>query len=116
VRDVRSYGLLIGIELETRGLPRRWMRGLLPRLVLLSLLKNQPFPLLAGFCQYEPNVLKLTPPLSITEQEVDQMCAAIEAVLRLPLRKLASSGLAQTLMPSRRSRLVATLGGTHEPV
>jgi 4-aminobutyrate aminotransferase-like enzyme len=84
VRDVRIHGLLIGIELDTARWPRRWFRKRLGSFYLLAMLRYRPFPLLMGFCQYEPNVLKLTPPLSITPEEVRRVCATITAVLKQP--------------------------------
>src|SRR5262249_37518573 len=88
VRDVRVHGLLIGIELDTARWPRRWFRKRLGAVYLLGMLRHRPFPLLIGFCQYEPNVLKLTPPLSITLEEVRRVCATITAVLKQPFYKV----------------------------
>jgi 4-aminobutyrate aminotransferase-like enzyme len=81
VRDVRVHGLLIAIELDTRRVPLRRLRNLTAWLPLLAMLRHQAFPLLVGYCQYEPNVLKLTPPLTITPDEVRQVCGTITAVL-----------------------------------
>ena len=61
--------------------------------VQAALLRDRSFPLFAGFCQYEPNVLKLTPPLSITPDEVRQVCATLVRVLRTPSYKLLSTAL-----------------------
>ena len=63
VRDVRVFGLLIAIELKIEGWPRRWLRKRLASLYLLGMLRHDSFPVFAGFCQYEPNVIKITPPL-----------------------------------------------------
>ena len=68
VREVRVFGLLIGIELDATRWPRRWFRKRLFRFYLLGMLRHRRFPVLVGFCQYEPNVLKITPPLT-TEPE-----------------------------------------------
>src|SRR5262249_34190822 len=81
VRDIRVHGLLIGIELDARRWPLCWFKKRIAFMYVLGLLQDKSFPLLAGFCQYEPNVLKLTPPLSIAETEVRQICATITAVL-----------------------------------
>jgi acetylornithine/succinyldiaminopimelate/putrescine aminotransferase len=94
VRAVRVHGLLIGIELDTARRPRRWFRKQLGSFYMLAMLRHRRFPLLIGFCQYEPNVLKLTPPLSITPEEVRQTCATITAVLRQPFYKILLRGLA----------------------
>src|SRR5262249_40122377 len=65
VREVRIYGLLIGIELDaSRGL-RRWFRKRLFWFYIYSMLRHPSYPVLVGFCQYEPNVLKITPPLTV---------------------------------------------------
>jgi acetylornithine/succinyldiaminopimelate/putrescine aminotransferase len=93
VREVRSFGLLIGIELEAGAGFRRWLSRVRQQLVLLAMLKHPRMPLLVGYCQYEPHVLKLTPPLSITEEEVENVCETISSVLRLPLSKAVWAGL-----------------------
>ena len=49
--------------------------------------------MLAGFCQYEPNVLKITPPLNVSPDEIRQACATIVDVLRRPLHKVLAAGL-----------------------
>jgi hypothetical protein len=41
-----------------------------------------------GFCQYEPHVLKFTPPLTITGDEVERVCETIVTVLRRPSHQL----------------------------
>jgi 4-aminobutyrate aminotransferase-like enzyme len=105
VRDVRVHGLLIGIELDTARWPRRWFRKRLGSFYLLGMLRHRPFPLLIGFCQYEPNVLKLTPPLSITPEEVRRVCATITAVLKQPFYKVllpALGALLKSSLPRKR--------------
>ncbi len=94
VREVRVHGLLIGIELDARRRPRRWFRRRLGSFYVLAMLRHRLFPLLIGFCQYEPNVLKLTPPLSITPEEVRQVCSTITAVLKRPFFKILFPALA----------------------
>jgi acetylornithine/succinyldiaminopimelate/putrescine aminotransferase len=88
VRDVRVYGLLIGIELDASGWPRRWFRKRLFWFYLSAMLRHRRFPVLVGFCQYEPNVLKITPPLTATPEEVREVCATIVDVLRRPFYRL----------------------------
>lgn len=90
VREVRCFGLLIGIEVNVDRYPYRWLRKLFSQLVLLAMLHHRTFPLVVGFCQYEPNVLKLTPPLSITEPEIRNVCDTIAAVLRSTFLRLAT--------------------------
>jgi acetylornithine/succinyldiaminopimelate/putrescine aminotransferase len=93
VRDVRVHGVLIGIELATDRWPLRLFKTKIAFIYLLGLLRHQPFPLLVGYCQYEPNVLKLTPPLSITATEVRQTCTTLRAVLNKSPSKLLLSAL-----------------------
>jgi acetylornithine/succinyldiaminopimelate/putrescine aminotransferase len=93
VRDVRVFGLLIGIELDARRWPQRWLRKRLAALYLLSMLRHDQFPVLAGFCQYEPNVLKITPPLNASPDEIRRACATIVDVLSRPLHKVLAAGL-----------------------
>ena len=65
VREVRGLGLLVGLELKTRVQP-----------TLQALLERGVLALPAG-----PTVLRLLPPLIITYTELEQVVAAIEAVL-----------------------------------
>src|SRR5262249_4920099 len=88
VREVRAFGLLIGIELDTSGWPRRWFRKQAGSVYVMNLLRHTPFPVFVGYCQYEPHVLKVTPPLTIAPEEVRQVCEAVAAVLRRPPHKL----------------------------
>lgn len=91
VRDIRVFGLLAGIELRTPGSPRGWRARLATQLYLLGLLNHRPYRVIAGFCQYEPHVLKLTPPLTIEREEIDAACEALAAVLHTPLPRLAAA-------------------------
>ncbi len=65
VREVRGLGLMIGIELREKAAP--YLRALLDRGVIA---------LPAG-----PSVIRLLPPLVITEDELEQVALALEAVL-----------------------------------
>jgi acetylornithine/succinyldiaminopimelate/putrescine aminotransferase len=94
VREVRAYGLLIGIELDIGRWPRRWLRKRLAPLCLLSMLRHRRYPVLAGFCQYEPNVLKITPSLTVGQDEIRAVCATITDVLKRPLYRLLAAALA----------------------
>jgi acetylornithine/succinyldiaminopimelate/putrescine aminotransferase len=105
VRDVRVYGLLLGIELDTARWPRRWFRKRLYSFYLLSMLRHPRYPVLAGFCQCEPNVLKITPALTVAPEEIRQVCATIREVLRRPFYQLlgtALGGLIRSLGLRRR--------------
>ncbi|MEZ6069202.1 MAG: aminotransferase class III-fold pyridoxal phosphate-dependent enzyme [Pirellulales bacterium] len=97
VRAVRCFGLLIGIELGSDAWLRRRRGRWLDQLYLLAMLRHRTFPLLMGFCQYEPHVLKLTPPLSISEQEVRQVCATIGDVLHRPMTHVALAEAARAV-------------------
>jgi acetylornithine/succinyldiaminopimelate/putrescine aminotransferase len=100
VREVRAFGLLIGVELDTRRWPRRWLGKQLAALSLLAMLRHARFPVLAGFCQYEPKVLKITPPLDATPDEIRAACRTIVEVLNAPLPKVLAAGLFGLLKPS----------------
>src|SRR5262249_12937344 len=93
VRQVRVYGLLIGIELDARRWPRRWFRKRLFWFYLFGMLRHPRYPVLVGFCQYEPNVLKITPPLTVAPAEVREVCATIVEVLNRPFYRLLAAAL-----------------------
>jgi acetylornithine/succinyldiaminopimelate/putrescine aminotransferase len=93
VRAVRTFGLLIAIELHVPAWLPRPIAKKIPFLYIYELLSNRSFPLFFGYCQYEPNVLKFTPPLSIATEEIERACDTIGYVLRKPLYKLLSSTL-----------------------
>jgi acetylornithine/succinyldiaminopimelate/putrescine aminotransferase len=82
VRVVRCYGLLIGIELNCgKSLIQRV--GLnAAQLYLLQMMNHSRCPVLMGFCQYEPHILKFTPPLTVTEEEVVSVCKTIADTLK----------------------------------
>jgi len=105
VLDVRCYGLLIGIEINIALRPYRWLKKLSSQLFLLAMLHHRPFPLVVGFCQYEPSVLKLTPPLSITEQEIRNVCDAIATALRSSYLRLATIGILHAVVRPQLERL-----------
>jgi acetylornithine/succinyldiaminopimelate/putrescine aminotransferase len=99
VRDIRVFGLLIGIELDAAPWPRRWLRKRLSSIYLFSMLRHANFPVFAGFCQYEPNVLKITPPLDVSPDEIRQACATIIDVLRRPLPRVLATLLGGLFNP-----------------
>jgi acetylornithine/succinyldiaminopimelate/putrescine aminotransferase len=94
VRDVRVFGLLIGIELDAARWPQRWFAKKLFWFYLRAMLMHPAFPVLVGFCQYEPNVLKITPPLTTNADEIKAICATLGDVLRRPFWKLLASSAA----------------------
>ena len=90
VREVRNFGLLIGIELNTKYFLLPWLKKLIPQLYLLAMIRRKHFPVMMGFCQYEPNVFKFTPPLTTTPEEVEQICETIDKVIGMsPIRLVA---------------------------
>ncbi len=93
VREVRVYGLLIGIELDATRWPLRWFRKRLYSFYLYSMLRHRQFPVLVGFCQYEPNVLKITPALNVAPEQVRAMCATIVDVLQRPFPRLVAAAV-----------------------
>src|SRR5262249_5013492 len=117
VRDVRCHGLLLAIELATSGWARRWLRKNLAGLYLLAMLRDRSFPVFVGLCQYEPNVLKLTPPLTITPEEVRQVCGTIKRALRKPPAQLLISAAGSFVRGQWNRRLNnKTQEQSHEPV
>ena len=72
VAAVRSFGLLAGVELKPGLLGKTG-----PKLAILNMLHDRAFPVLCGFCQGEPHVLKLTPPLTATDDELDALCRTL---------------------------------------
>ncbi|WP_165074708.1 aminotransferase class III-fold pyridoxal phosphate-dependent enzyme [Paludisphaera rhizosphaerae] len=100
VRDVRVFGLLMAVELDVERGSRRWLRKRLGALYLLAMLQRKQNPLLAGFCQYEPNTLKITPPLNVEADEIDRACETIVEVLKRPFARVLLAGLIQLGKPS----------------
>src|SRR5262249_48219886 len=117
VRAVRGYGLLLAIELDTGGWVRRKFKKAVTWLYLVALLYDKSFRVFAGFCQYRSNVLKLTPPLSVTADEIRKACATISSVLNTPLIRLLPAAI-RGLFGSTRRRAAGDQEGkaTHEPV
>ncbi len=97
VREIRCYGLLIGIELNIQNSLIRRLGINMAQLYLLQMLWHPVNPILVGFCQYEPHVLKLTPPLSVTDDETDRICRTIADALRTSSLKLLLSGVSAML-------------------
>jgi acetylornithine/succinyldiaminopimelate/putrescine aminotransferase len=105
VREVRVFGLLIGIELNAARWPQRWFGKRLYSFYLFSMLRHRRYPVLVGFCQYEPNVLKITPALTVAPQEIREMCATITDVLKRPFHRLlagVAGGLLKSLVIRRK--------------
>jgi acetylornithine/succinyldiaminopimelate/putrescine aminotransferase len=104
VREVRVYGLLIGIELDIgRGLRRRF-RKLVNQVYIYNMLRHPTYPVLVGFCQYEPHILKITPALTAEPTEIQKACATILDVLTRPFYRLLISMCFGLLSSHRFSR------------
>ncbi len=100
VREVRVFCLLVGIELDTSRRLHRWLRKRLSALYLLGMLRHEHFPVFGGFCQYEPNVLKITPPLNVSPEEIRQVCATIVDVLKRPLPNVIAESVGSLIRSS----------------
>ena len=88
VRDIRCYGLLIGIELNCQNSLIQRLGLNAAQLYLLQMMNHASCPVLMGFCQYEPRILKFTPPLTVTEDEVKAVCRTIADTLRASTVKM----------------------------
>ena len=104
VRSIRVYGLLIGIELDRGSGPRRWLGKRLFWIYLFCMLRHKRNPVLVGFCQYEPNVLKITPSLTMTSEDIHNLCKTIIEVLHLPVHRLLATVLGGLVNPSKSGR------------
>ncbi len=93
VEDVRCFGLLIGIELDLRNTVTQRFGLNTAQLYLLKMMQHHRCPLLMGFCQYEPNILKLTPPLTVTSDEVTEITQTISDALRTSWLRLLTTGV-----------------------
>ncbi|MFO0426654.1 MAG: aminotransferase class III-fold pyridoxal phosphate-dependent enzyme [Planctomyces sp.] len=92
VRETRVFGLLIGIELNLDRTLLQKMRLNATHLFLAQMMRHPGFPLLMGFCQYEPSILKFTPPLSVTPDETEAACQAIGESLQSSTMTLLRTG------------------------
>ncbi len=93
VKEVRSFGLLIGIELDLRKTVIQRLGLNAVQLYLLRMMQHRGFPLLMGFCQYEPNILKFTPPLTTSKDEVEKIAQTISDALRSSTLSLLTTGM-----------------------
>lgn len=93
VRDIRVFGLLIGIELRLDSTLLQKLKLNTSQLYLLQMMQHKTFPLLMGYCQYEPNILKFTPPLTITSEEIELTSRVIGDALRTSQFRMLSTGI-----------------------
>jgi ornithine--oxo-acid transaminase len=124
VREVRGLGLIWAIELGPpagRAARRIWetierrQPGLFAQLVTVPLFRDHR--ILTQVAGHHLNVVKVLPPLTVEESELERFAAALEQVLeaaeRRFLRSYASLGLElgrRTLPPLRRARAAARSG------
>lgn len=101
VRDIRVFGLLIGIELDLKNSLVKKLGLNAAQLYLAQMLNHRKFPLLMGYCQYEPHILKFTPPLSVTSEEIEQACGTIADTLASSTVQLIGTGV-KALWRSRK--------------
>jgi acetylornithine/succinyldiaminopimelate/putrescine aminotransferase len=118
VHEVRVYGLLIGIELDiSRGLRRRFRKWVY-QVYLFNMLRHPRYPVLVGFCQYEPHILKITPALTVEPAEIQKACATIVEVLTRPFYRLLTAVVWSLLNPRRflRRKHEHRIGPAHDVV
>ena len=98
VADIRVFGMLIGIELHKTGLMK--LLGKRAGKVYSFAMLRHDNPLLMGFCQYEPNIFKLTPGLLMDDAEIEKACRTIcDSLSRSPISVL--TGAVRALMKQR---------------
>lgn len=103
VRDIRVFGMLMGIELNDQRTVMRMLGNRAAKLYSLAMLEHATNPLLVGFCQYEPNVFKITPGLLMSDDEIRDACRTVcETLQRNPLSVLGQGML--KLATRRKSR------------
>lgn len=93
VKEVRVFGLLMAIELNRDGWLRSRLQKILFRFYFVGLLQDRQLPMIMGFCQYKPYIMKFTPPLSVTDEEIDQIAAVLKRVLNRPLPLLIAKAV-----------------------
>lgn len=77
VGDVRGLGLLVGVELVTAGDGRAPAAGAAEEVLYEALSRGLSFKVSGG------NVLTLTPPLTVSEEELDQAVSILDEALGL---------------------------------
>ena len=89
VKEVRGKGLLIGLEFSEPGaLADKLTGGMAGKLAgeyVGSLVAGDLFRegrIITAYTLNNPNVIRLEPPLTVSYEEIDEMLAALEAVLR----------------------------------
>lgn len=99
VADIRVFGMLIGIELRKTGM-MKLLGKRAGKIYSFAMLQHES-PLLMGFCQYEPNIFKLTPGLLMDDAEIEKACRTIcDSLKRSPLSVL--TGAMKTLLRNKK--------------
>jgi acetylornithine/succinyldiaminopimelate/putrescine aminotransferase len=93
VEEVRVFGLLLAIELKRTGWLRSKLQKMLFRFYFVGLLQDRQLPMIMGFCQYKPYIMKFTPPLSVTDDEIDQIANTLKRVFNRPLPILIANAV-----------------------
>jgi acetylornithine/succinyldiaminopimelate/putrescine aminotransferase len=108
VKEVRGRGLMIGLEFQdfSQAMPfgLKQMVGLLDEKLKGSLcgfvgaLLQSQHDILVAFTEYNRNVIRLEPPLTIERQHVDQFCDALDELLGRGVIRIVKDYIATTAM------------------
>ena len=82
VEDVRVFGMLIGIELNSTRLMLKCLGKRAAKLYSLAMLERETDAVLMGFCQYEPSVFKMTPGLLMDDDDIRCVCSSVSETLK----------------------------------
>ena len=100
MKELRCFGLLIGIELQVG---RRWSK-LLPQATLLAMLRHHSFPVLVGYCQCAPRAQAHAPFVDYRGRSPRRLCNH-GCVLRRSRTSLLASSAWQTAVRPGLARL-----------
>ncbi len=88
IKDVRGQGLMIGLEFnEVKGLGDKLSLGITSKvskeymgsLVAGELMNN--YKIITAYTLNNPNVIRLEPPLTVSREEIEAVCNALEEIL-----------------------------------
>lgn len=86
IREIRGRGLLIGVEFEPPGKLTNWVRELsheyFASLVAGELMNK--FRIITAYTLNNPNVIRLEPPLIVSEEELNYAAEALQKILDRP--------------------------------
>ncbi|GAB4292509.1 MAG: aspartate aminotransferase family protein [Coriobacteriia bacterium] len=101
IKEVRGRGLMLGIEFYQPRVARKLSAEYLAASVAGLLLEEHR--IITAYTLNNPNVIRLEPPLTVTDQEIDRVLEAVEAVVRKH-HGLAGvmAGLGRTMISRRR--------------